>query len=92
MTCPFRRLVRRPIQRLNPWENTNLGLSEDRRKQICDCAIGSNCSGDQQRGHGEKREDSMSMVAMVLYNPPNPAGDPVAARTFLACRVSRTHG
>ena len=34
-------------------------------------------------------EDSMSMVAMVLYNPLIPAEDPVAARTFLPCRTSR---
>ena len=34
-------------------------------------------------------EDSMSMVAIVLYNPLIPAGDPVAARTLLPCRMSR---
>ena len=35
-------------------------------------------------------EDSISMVVIVLYNPPIPAVDPVAARTFLPYRTSRT--
>jgi len=35
-------------------------------------------------------EDSMSMVAMALYISLAPAGDHVAARTFLPCRTSRT--
>ena len=35
-------------------------------------------------------EDSISMVAMVLYNPLIPTGDPVAVRMFLPCRMSRT--
>ena len=38
----------------------------------------------------KRAEDSMSMVAMATYNPPNPAKDPVAARKFLPCRTSRT--
>jgi len=37
----------------------------------------------------KRAQDSMSMVAMVLYNPPIPAQDPVAARTDLPCRTSR---
>ena len=35
-------------------------------------------------------EDSTSVVAMDLYKPLLPAGDPVAARTFLPYRTSRT--
>jgi len=31
----------------------------------------------------------MSMVAMALYNPSIPAGDPETARTFLPCNASR---
>jgi len=38
----------------------------------------------------KRADDSMSMVAMVLYSPLIPTGDPVAARTFLPCRTSRT--
>ena len=38
----------------------------------------------------KRADDSMSMVAMVLYNSLIPAGDPVAARTFLPCRTSWT--
>ena len=37
-----------------------------------------------------RAEDSMSMVATVLYNPPNPVADFVAARTFLLRMMSRT--
>ena len=37
----------------------------------------------------KRAEDSMSMVAIVLYNPLIPAEDPVAMRTFLPCRMSR---
>ena len=32
----------------------------------------------------------MSMVTIVLYNPLIPLADPVAARTFFPCRMSRT--
>ena len=35
-------------------------------------------------------EDSMSVVAMDLYNPLLPSGDPMAARAFLPRRTSRT--
>lgn len=38
----------------------------------------------------KRAEDSMSMVATVLYNPLIPVGDPVAAQTFLIYRTSRT--
>ena len=38
----------------------------------------------------KRAEDSMSMVAIDLYNPLIPVGDPVAARTFLPYRMSRT--
>jgi len=38
----------------------------------------------------KRAEDSMSMVAMVLYTPPNPAEDFVATRLFLLRRTSRT--
>ena len=38
----------------------------------------------------EGAEDSISMVAMALYDPLIPAGDPVAARMFLPYRTSRT--
>ena len=38
----------------------------------------------------KRAEDSMSMVAIVLYNPLIPTGDPVAARTSLPWRTSRT--
>jgi len=38
----------------------------------------------------KRAEDSMSMVATATYNPPNPTRDPVAARTFLPYRTSRT--
>jgi len=37
-----------------------------------------------------RAEDSMTMVAIVLYNPPSPVEDPVAARTFLPRRMSPT--
>jgi len=37
----------------------------------------------------KRAHDSMSMVEIVLYNPPIPARDPVAVRIFLACRTSR---
>ena len=37
----------------------------------------------------KRAEDSMSMVAMVLYNPLIPAGRPVTVRTFLPHRTSR---
>jgi len=38
----------------------------------------------------KRAEDSMSMVAIDLYNPLIPAGDAVAARTFQLYRMSRT--
>ena len=38
----------------------------------------------------KRAEDSMSMVAMDLYNPPIPAGDPVAAQIFPPRMTSRT--
>ena len=37
----------------------------------------------------KRAQDSMNMVAMVLYNPPIPVQDPVATRTALPCRTSR---
>ena len=38
----------------------------------------------------KRAEDSMSIVAIDLYNPVTPAENPIAARTFLTCRESRT--
>ena len=38
----------------------------------------------------KRAEDSISMVATVLYNPLNPVGDFIAARTFLLRMMSRT--
>ena len=38
----------------------------------------------------KRADDSMSMVAIVLYSPPIPPVDPVTARTFFPCRMSRT--
>jgi len=38
----------------------------------------------------KRAEDSMSMVATVLYKPLNPVADFVAARTFLLRMMSRT--
>ena len=38
----------------------------------------------------KRAEDSTSVVAMDLYKPLLPAGDPMAARTFLRHRTSRT--
>ena len=38
----------------------------------------------------KRAEDSMTMVATVLYNPLSPLEDPVAVRTFLPRRMSPT--
>ena len=38
----------------------------------------------------KRAEDSMSMVAMDLYNLPTPVGVPIAARTLLPYRTSWT--
>ena len=38
----------------------------------------------------KRAEDSITMVAILLYNPPSPVGDPVAALTFLPRRMSPT--
>ena len=37
-----------------------------------------------------KAEDSISMAAIALYNPPIPAVDSVATGNLLPCKISRT--
>ena len=53
MTCAICDHIRQPVRGSPPWENTHLGLSEDRRNQVHDRVVGSHQSDVQHRAHSE---------------------------------------
>jgi hypothetical protein len=55
ITCVIHRHIRRPVQRSQLCEGTNLSLSEDRQEYIRSVAFGTPRSNKQQRIHGVKR-------------------------------------